>query len=146
MKTAILLRLDSSFQGTFGVFSSEGFSCFISELPWRDNTPQLSSIPAGQYVAKWIKSPKFGWCYQVLNVVGRGNILIHKGNYVGASDKGFKTNSHGCLLPASKLGTLGGQKAGLLSGPATANLYQHFNQKDFQLEIKDAYSNNSTSK
>lgn len=141
---ALLLRLESSDHGTFGLFMSEGFSCFISELPWRDNTPQLSCIPEGSYTCKWHRSPKFGWCYKVFNVPGRNEILIHKGNYAGAVDKGYKTNSHGCLLPATKLGRIAGQKAGLISAPATQNLYSHFDKQSFTLEIKNANSDSSS--
>lgn len=145
MRTAVLLRTESSDQGTFGLLRSEGFSVFISELPWRDNLKQKSCIPAGSYQVKWHRSPKFGWCYRFYSVPSRSEILIHKGNFVGDRDKGYKTNSYGCLLPALKLGTLDGQKAGLLSLPATAKLYSFFNKEDFILEIINAYDTSSTS-
>lgn len=143
-KSAKLYRISSDSQGTFGLLKSEGFSVFISELPFKDNLPSISCIPAGIYAVGWHRSPKFGWCYKLFNVKGRNEILIHKGNYVGDSSKGFKTHSHGCLLPALRLGTLGGQKAGLLSKPATDKLYSYFNKEPFTLEIINAYDNSRT--
>ena len=145
MEKALLLRTETSSQGTFGLLQSGGFSVWIAELPWKENIRQLSCIPVGSYTCKWIKSPKFGWCYEVTGVANRGNILIHKGNFVGDSTLGYKTNSHGCLLPARSLGKLSGQRAGLLSLPATQSLYQHFKQQPFILEIVNAYNNSSPS-
>lgn len=144
MKTAVLLRLESGDQGTFGLLESGGFSVFLTELPWRDNITQISRIPSGVYTCSWKKSLRFGWCYEVKNVQGRGNILIHAGNYAGDKDKGYKTNSYGCLLPSLKQGILGGQKAGLLSIPARDKLYSYFNKEDFRLEIVNAYGDPST--
>ena len=140
MRMARLNRFESSDQGTLGILSSEGFSTFISELPWRDNANSRSCIPEGIYEVKWIKSPKFGWCYNVSNVSGRASILIHSGNFVGDVSLGLKSNSHGCLLPATKLGKMNGQKAGLMSVPAVNKLVSFFNKESFLLEIKNAYS------
>lgn len=140
MKRAALRRVTSSDQGTTGSLTCESFSCFIKELPWRDNIQQKSCIPEGTYVVAWGSSPKFGLCYHVADVPGRGNILIHAGNYVGNVDKNFKTHSHGCLLPAKKLGVLEGQEAGLLSGIALHELEAFFCKQPFILEIKNASS------
>lgn len=137
MIKAILARFESSDLGTYGRFTVPGFSCFFTERPWLNNQKQISCIPAGLYVCKWHKSPKFGWCYEVTNVPGRGNILIHAGNYYW--------NSHGCLLPCKKLGYIDGKKAGLLSKPAVLALNTFFNKQSFLLEIRDDYIVNSPS-
>ncbi len=136
---AQLLRLETSDQGTFGVLEAPGFSCHITELPWRDNVKQRSCIPSGLYECRWHKSPKFGYVYKVFDVPDRSEILIHVGNYAGDSDKGFKSNSYGCLLPSLKVGYLGGQKAGLLSLLALTKLVEFFNKQPFDLEIINAY-------
>jgi hypothetical protein len=138
---AFALRTSTSDQGTFSVLRSEDstFSCFLSELPERNNIPTFSCIPPSVYNVIWDKSPKFGWCYHVLDVHGRGNILIHSGNWVGDSTKGYKTNSYGCILPAKKLGILAGQKAGLLSLPTLRRLESFFERRSFILEIRNAY-------
>jgi len=52
------------------------------ELPWRNNQDNISCIPYGIYTCKKIKSPKFGICYEILNVPNREKILIHWGNYL----------------------------------------------------------------
>ena len=143
IQSAIVTRRSSSNHGTFGLLETEGFSCFISELPWRDNVPQKSCIPEGSYTCVWIRSPKFGWCYTVTKVPGRGHILFHSGNYAGNVDLGYLSNSHGCLLPAKRLGYLSSQKAGLLSLPATQSFNRFFNRQPFQLEIRNDYITNS---
>ena len=139
MMRALLTRTSTGDQGTFGLLQSGGFSCGILELPWRDNLKQKSCIPEGIYQTKWIKSPKFGFCYQLLDVPGRSNILIHKGNYAGDVDKGFISNSYGCLLPFIKPGRMQGQRAGLMSALAVADIADHFDKESFLLEIRNAY-------
>ena len=89
--------------------------------------PTAMSNNACARVAKsWHNSPKFGPCYKVQGVPRRSEILIHSGNYVGDRLLNYRTNSHGCILPASKLGFLGKQKAGLLSVPAVQALNSFF--------------------
>ena len=139
MKRAILKRLPSTDQGTTGILSCEDFCCFMRELPWRDNIQQKSCIPVGEYMVVWGNSPRFGMCYHVTNVPNRGSILIHSGNYTGNTDKGFKTHSHGCLLPAKRVGILAGQEAGLLSGVALRELVSFFSTQPFILEIQDDF-------
>lgn len=139
MKRAILTRFESSDQGTFGILRSEDFNCYISELPWRNNERSKSSIPEGLYTVSWKKSPRFGFCYGVQDIPKRSEVLMHAGNYVGNSDLGYYTHSHGCLLPALRLGYLGKQKAGLLSQVAVRKLVEYFNKEAFLLEIKNAY-------
>ena len=51
------------------------------ELPWKDNKRRVSCIPVGFYIVRKHTSPKFGNTFHVLNVKGRSEILIHKGNY-----------------------------------------------------------------
>ena len=139
MRHALLERFETSDQGTFGILRSDSFMCFTSELPWRNNESQISCIPEGTYSVYWHNSPKFGPCYKVQGVPRRAEILIHSGNYVGDRLLNYRTNSHGCILPASKLGFLGKQKAGLLSVPAVQALNSFFNKETFLLEIKNAY-------
>lgn len=145
MRTATLFRGLFSDEGTFGFLSSEDFSCYMTELPWKENKKQVSCIPTGSYECKWHKSPKFGPCYILTDVPNRSKILIHAGNFAGDVSLGFKSNSYGCLLPATKLGSLKGQKAGLLSALAVRNLNRYFNKETFLLEIKDDLSSDSPS-
>lgn len=60
------------------------------ELPFRDNSRNISAIPVGKYqvVKRW--SVKYGHHFHILDVLGRSMILIHKGNYY--------THTQGCVL------------------------------------------------
>lgn len=64
------------------------------ERPWANNARHISCIPQGIYVCKRVQSPKFGNTWQVMNVPGRSEILIHAGNRF--------LDSHGCILIAEK--------------------------------------------
>lgn len=69
------------------------FSCFTLELPWKDNKPQISCIPPGQYKLIHRSSPKYGNHLHVLDVPGRSYILIHPANYV--------SQLRGCIAPGT---------------------------------------------
>lgn len=145
MKLATLTRFDTSLEGTFGILRCEDFHIYISELPWRNNERSKSCIPEGIYTASWHNSPRFGFTYRIQQVPGRSEILLHSGNYAGSVDHKYLSNSHGCLLPAMKLGYLSGQKAGLMSVVAVKSLFRFFNKEPFRLEIKNAYLHSVTS-
>jgi len=51
------------------------------ELPWANNAPEKSCIPAGTYKVAHVVSPKYGKVFQVHDVPGRTHILIHSANY-----------------------------------------------------------------
>ncbi len=138
LKRALILRGESTDEGTPGDFHADNFKCKTTELPWRDNAPQVSCVPAGEYLCVWAKSPKFGWCYHVTKVPGRGSILIHAGNLAGDAALGYHTHSHGCILPCLRRGKMDGQMAGLVSAGAVAGIARVFGKKPFLLEIKNA--------
>lgn len=138
MLRGLLQREPSTSQGTFGYLSLNGFKCRTSELPDRENKTQISCIQAGSYFCKWLRSPKFGWCYHVTKVPGRGNILFHAGNYVGDVALGYLSHSYGCILPCASVGKLGGQRAGLVSKPTVTKLASIMQGQDFILEVKNA--------
>ena len=56
--------------------------CVTVERMWRDNRPDESCIPAGEYQTKRIVSAHMGECFELQNVPNRVHILIHKANYV----------------------------------------------------------------
>lgn len=111
-----LFRHTSSDQGTEGILAVPQFcfSSFTLELPWRDNRSDISCIPAGEYPLVWHESKKHKACH-VKDVPGRSGILIHSGNLAGDADKGFKTDSEGCILLGANRGILCGQRAVLHS-------------------------------
>lgn len=136
--TVFLKRIQTSDEGTVGVLFiiSPYFRSFCLELPLRDNKSNLSCIlPPSKFIVKWLKSPKFGMCYHVQGVPGRGDILLHPGNFAGDSTLKYKTHSHGCILPCRKIGKMTGQLAGLSSSPALQEFVRVLNKQTFILEI-----------
>jgi len=118
---------------TFGVLFHEGQIPFALTLerPWRNNEHGISCItPAPLYVCKRIVSPKFGNTFQVMNVPGRDEILIHKGN--------IQEDSHGCILIGEQFGSLQDEPAVLAAKEGFAELMRLTSAIDeFNLEIKD---------
>ena len=94
METVYLFRQVETSESTLGLLTgvkdSAPFTFHTLELPWRDNQTRISRIPAGDYIATWHNSPKFGRCYKLQDVPGRSEILIHHGNY--------PKNTEGCIL------------------------------------------------
>lgn len=75
------------------------YQCCTLELPWLDNERKISCIPTGRYKVIKHTSPKFGKCFWVQDVVGRSEILIHKGNYAGSKNpRTGKPDILGCIL------------------------------------------------
>ena len=112
--------------------------CYILELPDRQNQSNISRIPAGRYTVRYLPrsgSGKYKDVYHVINVPKRFGILIHPGNWAGDKVKGFKTHSWGCLLPATRMGKLAGQRAGLASRGALRRIHKITNRESFYLEI-----------
>ncbi|WP_321276938.1 DUF5675 family protein [Thiomicrorhabdus indica] len=139
LKTLQLYRGASTDQGTAGVLMHLGKRvCYFMELPDRSNKPNLSRIPAGKYLCKYLPrsaSGKYKDVYHVVNVPKRSGILQHSGNVAGDKTLGYKTHSWGCQLPALRLGKLYGQLAGLASRAALHKLHSVTGRSDFYLEI-----------
>lgn len=78
-----LKRVWSDDTGTFGVLMGpDGPFAVTVELPWRNNEPRVSCIPAGVYTCKAVKSPKHGNTFEVKGVLNRSLILFHKANTI----------------------------------------------------------------
>jgi len=134
-----LTRGPSTNHGTRGLLYTPDANWHALELPWRDNEPNFSCIPAGTYDCVWHHSPSKGWVYKVLNVPGRTHILIHIGNWAGDTKKGFKSKSLGCILLGKKKGFDNyGQGTVWNSGTATKEFYKYMNKKPFKLIIIDS--------
>ena len=142
MKQVILLRYDSCDQGIKGYLYTQGFIAKILELPWRENKPNKSCIPSGDYQVTLRYSKKFRWCYHLQDVYGRTWILVHSGNLAGDTTKGYKTHSFGCLLMGKYFGTLTGQRAVLLSRATLRRFVAFMRGKSFMLKIIDVYRGN----
>lgn len=86
-----LIRVGSSSRGTFGVlrFGAVPFVLTL-ERPWQQNEARVSCIPAGRYRCERIRSPKFGWTFEVKQVPNRTHVLFHSGNTI--------EDTEGCIL------------------------------------------------
>ena len=129
-----LVRLEESFRwGTFGVlkFNKEVF-CVTLEPPDVLNKPNMSSIPAQQYMCWRIVSPTYGETFEVKDVPGRDHVLFHAGN--------TRKNTKGCIIIAEHFGKLGRNRAVLNSGNTFTKLMNKMhNYKAFHLTIKEVY-------
>lgn len=144
MRTGTIQRGPSTDEGTFGVLTLDsGFSCVTGELPWRDNEPGKSCVPAGTYMCKMQYSHKHGMdLYHLQNVPNRGEVEIHAANWMGDVDKGFKCELLGCIAPGLKTGMLAPpgmalQHAVISSGVALKSLEEDLGGADFELTIID---------
>ena len=92
-------------QGTRGnVYFNGKFIGHSIECPKLYNTPYLSRIPAGTYIAKRDISPKYGSAFYIQNVPGRTLIvLFHKGN--------TKEDFQGCIGLGRRMTIMDGQNA-----------------------------------
>lgn len=140
MPRIVLERFSTGKHGTFGRTVGLGSLHFTAELPWKGNKPNISCIPLGIYPCAVVHSAKFGPVYQVRDVPGRSHILIHAGNYAGDVARGFRTHSHGCILPGMHWGWLGDQRAVLASRTAVSEWMRCLNGKPFILEVKEKYA------
>lgn len=88
----MLILIDSwvNHDCTIGRLSCGDFRCWTLELPWVNNEPGISCIPAGHYHASKYKSPKHGWVALLHDVPGRSTIEMHPGNYT--------REINGCIL------------------------------------------------
>lgn len=93
-----LNRITYSDEGTPGHIQV-GPHCFGTlEPPPRDNRPGESCIPPGRYYVERTGTPSFPEHYVLKDVPGREGIVIHAGNFAGDPAKGYKTDTHGCIL------------------------------------------------
>lgn len=91
MKDVQILRAVKRLDGVFGIFMVSMYPiCLTCERPWLNNQIGISCIPAGQYICRRVKSPKFGDTFEVTGVSGRTEILLHSGN--------IDDDSHGCII------------------------------------------------
>lgn len=131
----VLQRLETSDEGTFGRL----LDWYTGELPWRNNAPSVSCIPAGEYQCVWAWSPRFKRStYRLLSVPGRAGVLIHAANLMGDAALGYRSQLNGCIALGEKFGWIEGQKAVLLSRPAVGRLENALRQQPFVLEVRDA--------
>lgn len=140
MDRIILERLETSDQGTFGKIRIGNETFYTLELPWRDNSSNVSCIPCGLYECRFTMSNRFKRkMYLVDGVNKRSGIRIHSANYAGDKSLGYKCHLNGCIALGEKIGTMDGQKAILLSTPAIRKFEKLMNGQSFILEIMNGF-------
>lgn len=105
---AVLTRESSTDQGTFGRFLLDnGMAWHSLELPWRDNAPLVSCIPAGKYDAVLKPSPKHHCdLYHLEGTAPRQAIEIHAANWAGDTLQGWHSDLLGCIALGKSIGNL----------------------------------------
>jgi len=92
----VLQRLYQGKDCTIGTLSAgRDVLCHTLENPWKNNKKNLSCIPEGFYSCVPYSSEKYPDVWEVINVKGRTNILIHIGNYAD--------DTEGCILVGSNV-------------------------------------------
>jgi hypothetical protein len=107
-----------------------GDSLKTLERAWINNEPNISCIPEGEYLCKWMEasaSGKYKRVWHLQDVEGRSAILIHAGNLV--------RHTKGCILVGKHHGRIKGHDAVLSSKPALNKLRRVFEGSDFKLKI-----------
>ena len=113
---------------TFGRLQVDAFEAVTLEREWLDNAVNVSCILIGDFICEWRESPKFGWCYHVLDVPGRSHILFHAGNLV--------KHTLGCICPGARVGRIGGEPAVLDSRNTLHMFTNYMNEEPFLLKIR----------
>jgi len=130
MLEAFLIRDVRNSKHTLGAFIIRGQRFSTIERAWLDNARNVSCIPAGRYLCKYLAqsaSGKYKGVYHVQGVPGRSGILIHAGN--------LAKHSKGCIIFGKKRGFLGGLRAVLSSVVAIGQLARLTKKRDFYLTV-----------
>ena len=116
---------------SIGVIDDEGWPFALTlELPWKNNTPEVSCIPKGEYICKRVNTSRHGECFEICDVPGRTAVLIHWGNVT--------SNSQGCVLLGEEFGELSGQFAVLSSRTAYSEFMKRVSgHANFRLVIEE---------
>ena len=145
MKTATLIRLESTSQGTFGILTVDDKQWITGELPEKNNHQMFSCIPRGDYVVRWTFSNRFKrFTYEVQNVPERTGIRIHPANFVGDTELGYRCEVQGCIALGKRTGTIEKQKTLSGSRLAVSDFEAYFAKEPFNLTIKDKDENKIT--
>ena len=134
---AVLTRLESGPQGTFGRFVAGRLGLFSGELHDHDNATNVSRIPAGTYRCLFTHSKRFGRSLYLVDAVPhRTGIRLHAANLMGDAPP-WRKQLNGCVALGERLGWIDGQKALLLSAPAMRRAESYFGGRPFTLEIRE---------
>lgn len=138
MKTARLVRMKTGDAGTFGVFLTDGGWWWSLELPDRENAPNVSRIPAGEYLVARSYSPRFRrQLYLVESVAGRSGVRLHAGTWAGDTAKGFRSHLRGCIALGLRTAMIRGQAGLLHSSRAIQAMTETMGREPFRLIVQE---------
>lgn len=141
---ATLQRISDSGTETLGIFTvikPDGslFTAHSLERPWRDNLPEVSCIPVGEYKCVYTRSNRLSkltgreyYTYEVLDVPDRSGIRIHSANYFN--------QLLGCIALGNDLKDINfdGQQDIVHSGLTVKEMERLMNYEPFKLTIHQA--------
>lgn len=127
-----LTRTQETANATFGtLYIDDKYFCVTLELPWLHNQHGISCITLGAYKCKRHSSLKFGQVWQICDVPGRDEILIHAGN--------LPSDTHGCVLVGSVRGLVNSQRGIINSKDTLKDLMERTRfETELDIEIKAA--------
>lgn len=131
MQEVLIKRSYQKMGAVIGMLTIDGVDhlpIFTLENPWLNNSPNISCIPAGDYLVERHYSPKYGNCYQVADVASRTHILFHAGNTA--------KDTKGCILLGMGAGEINGKPAITSSRVAVAEFEKLMNYETFRLTIE----------
>ncbi|MBO7920945.1 hypothetical protein J5X92_01775 [Alteromonas sp. K632G] len=141
--TIELLRHTTDEQGTPGNMFIGPWFAHTLELPWRDNLPNLSCIPAGDYSMRLVKTRKpiggRSHLYLIEDVPQRSSILAHAGTWAGNKEKGLKTSVLGCVLIGYRTGVHQNQRAIFDTRRAIGDFHNILAGQPARISIRNAW-------
>lgn len=106
----LVLREPWTEQGTFGklrILDERELEWDCIELPWRDNAPRISCIPAATFHAKLVDSAHFERkVYLFDGIPGRSAVEMHPANWAGDVGAGWHSDLLGCIALGMSRGTM----------------------------------------
>lgn len=133
--TIDLFRVEENFDyGTFGVWLiDKQVFCVTLEPKDEENAPNISSIPAQQYICKKRYSAKFDiMTFEIMDVPERTDVILHPLNIV--------SQTKACIGLAQHFGKLGKDRAILNSGNTFKKFMEIMKDVDeFLLTIHEVY-------
>ncbi len=136
MKRVHLVRHSNTIYGMFGTIDFEGHKFYTIECPWRNNLPNISCIPTGEYECQVTMSAAFNKpLYLVKDVPRRSGIRIHSGNVAGMQSKKLVSHFHGCIGLGLGYGTVYRQPAIINSVAAVKKFRELLEDEMFILRI-----------
>lgn len=112
---------------TYGILAKDLIPiCLTLELPWINNKPEVSCVPAGVYRCLPHNSAAHPGTWELQNVPNRSDILIHTGN--------FAKDSKGCILVGQ---IFGATQPAILQSQAALVMLRNMLPPVFDLQIVD---------